>query len=375
MLEGKVDGMKYILQLCTGSLHASALSPGDAIDKLEYAIEKLGTEKVIFGWNEDTDLNIRICKFLKKKGIEVYFWLPVFAEIQDETIPANRKITVGKDKKLNLFGNDSFEFSCQSSYKSISAAIRVFEKVTAGLQVDGVFLDRIRYGSAAAGWQALFGCWCQRCCEEYRKNGVDTEAALQAAYTADIRWFTPAAREKNIYRYASGNADLLMSAKRNIISRQVETLCTYFRDRGFKIGADTFAPSTADFVGQDLNRLGKMVDFIKPMLYGRTNAPAGLPYELDALGDHIQEALSKCWNGSVYDMNTSVQQIQELVRDGICVTPGIDANYIDGICQADVSYVAEMVSRMEEAQCREVVLSWDLMHLGKDVIDWLGGRQ
>ena len=198
---------------------------------------------------------------------------------------------------------------------------------------------------------------------------------MQAAYTADIRWFTPAAREKNIYRYASGNADLLMSAKRNIISRQVETLCTYFRDRGFKIGADTFAPSTADFVGQDLNRLGKMVDFIKPMLYGRTNAPAGLPYELDALGDHIQEALSKCWNGSVYDMNTSVQQIQELVRDGICVTPGIDANYIDGICQADVSYVAEMVSRMEEAQCREVVLSWDLMHLGKDVIDWLGGRQ
>ena len=71
MLEGKVDGMKYILQLCTGSLHASALSAGDAIDKLEYAIEKLGTEKVIFGWNEDTDLNIQICKFLKKKGIEV----------------------------------------------------------------------------------------------------------------------------------------------------------------------------------------------------------------------------------------------------------------------------------------------------------------
>ena len=46
---------------------------------------------------------------------------------------------------------------------------------------------------------------------------------------------------------------------------------------------DTFAPYLAYFAGQDMKLLASMADFIKPMMYRITNAPAGMPFETDCL--------------------------------------------------------------------------------------------
>lgn len=43
--------------------------------------------------------------------------------------------------------------------------------------------------------------------------------------------------------------------------------------------------------------MGSMADFVKPMVYLKTNAPAGVPYEIQALGAEMAERISKLPGG------------------------------------------------------------------------------
>ncbi len=52
-----------------------------------------------------------------------------------------------------------------------------------------------------------------------------------------------------------------------------------------KIGIDTFSPFISYFTGQDLEKLQEVADFIKPMMYRTTKAPAGLPFEFERFID------------------------------------------------------------------------------------------
>ena len=82
--------MKYILQVNTGSLDTPNYKADEISERLDHILEYLDVSRVIFGWHDDHEENEKICRYLKEKGIEAYFWLPVFAEIVDETgiIPA-----------------------------------------------------------------------------------------------------------------------------------------------------------------------------------------------------------------------------------------------------------------------------------------------
>ncbi len=153
--------MRYTVQLCTGSFDRSVLEPQEVVRKLEHTLQILDVERVIFGWAPEDGLNRAICSLLEKHGIEKYLWLPVFAEIQNqEDAEPNRNIAGRERQDVNKFAGDNFEFACQSSAKSIGRAAEVFDELTEGCRVDGVFLDRIRYASAAGSFGNLFGCWC-----------------------------------------------------------------------------------------------------------------------------------------------------------------------------------------------------------------------
>lgn len=237
--------------------------------------------------------------------------------------------------------------------------------------MDGVFLDRIRYASAAGGISSLYGCWCPQCQDLYRKNGVDTERIMEMARAGKREQFMPRSLERSIYRYGDEDIDRLMAAKRQIITSQIGALCDRFHSRGLKVGADTFAPPIADFVGQDIDALAEKVDFVKPMVYLRTDAPAGIPFELRSLGDDIKKRIDALWGGDTGDMEMLIRQMQGL-RDRGCVTaPGIDANRIEGICGADTAYVKEFLQKLEAAGIDRAVLSWNIMRIEKATIEEL----
>ena len=361
--------MRYILQLSTGSFGRPACNADEAVKTLEYCMQILDVEKVIFGWAADVALNQEISRMLDGYPVEKYLWLPVFAEIQDrEGVRQNKSIMDQKMQRINTCKGDAFDFVCQSSRENMAYAVEVFDRLTAGCHMDGVFLDRIRYASAAGGIGALYGCWCPHCQDIYEKNGVDTERIRGMAKEGKAEQFKPSARRQNIYQYEDREIDRLMKIKRQIITSQVGELCSRFHSRGLKVGADTFAPSIADFVGQDIDALAEKVDFVKPMVYIRTDAPAGIPFELRALGKGIKKRLDELWGGDTGDMEVLTRQMQELESRGRNIAPGIDANRIEGICDADTAYVKEFLRKLATAGIDRVVLSWDIMQISKETI-------
>lgn len=356
--------MRYIVQLCTGSFQRSVLEVQEVVRKLDHAIQILDVDKVIFGWAPDGALNRAVCNLLEEHGIEKYLWLPVFAEIQNQKDAEPNKSIAGQEyQDISKFAGDNFEFACQSSSKSIDRAVEVFDKLIDGCRMDGVFLDRIRYASAAGTFGNLFGCWCQRCQEIYRAEGADTERLQRLAEEGCMEMFLPEAMDGLCYRFADRDVDCLMRAKRRIISRQVKALEKTFRERGLKVGADTFAPTLADFVGQDLETIGAGMDFIKPMVYLRTNAPAGVPFELHGLGDSIKQRLDELWGRNTTDMPLAAAQMKLLQDKNICAIPGIDVNCVEGICNSDTDYVKTFLKKLKSVGTEKVVLSWDIMHI------------
>lgn len=368
--------MRYIIQLNTGSFCRSMLKAEEVIETLERCLKLLKVEKLIFGWAPDMELNRKICGFLEKYLIEKYLWLPVFAEIQDfEKTRKNQNIAVKEDIDFNACEEDAFEFACQSDNRAIDRAVEVFEQLTQGCQVEGVFLDRIRYASLATSPGSIYGCWCPQCRKGYIEKGIDTERIQDLAKKNSLKEFLPEKQCHGVYHFSNPDIDKLMEVKRETINRQVGRLCQIFRSRGLKIGVDTFAPTIADFVGQDLETLGKQADFMKPMVYLRTDAPAGLPFELRGMGEALQERLRELWGGSLDDMAQIAAQMKALKGKRITVTPGIDVNAIEGICTADKEYVKTFLNYLRDAGCDTVVLSWNIMKISREMIEELAALQ
>jgi hypothetical protein len=63
---------------------------------------------------------------------------------------------------------------------------------------------------------------------------------------------------------------------------------------------DLYAPFMAPFVGQDYEILARHADFIKPMLYRQTFAPAGMGFEYDLLRKAV---ISHGFDGAVLSWN------------------------------------------------------------------------
>lgn len=369
--------MKYTLQVNTGSFTHTGADAAAIASRLDRCFEMLDVDRVIFGWSPKREINEAVAAYLKQHGVEAFFWLPVFGEIHHpETADAFVDVSGGGQQKIDaLCEGEQFDFVCQSSERNLAHAIEVFHQLTDGLPVDGVFIDRIRYASAANSLLDLYGCWCPRCTQRFQAAHIDAEKIRRLSQSGSILPFLPAAVQGSVYRYEDPDIDALMRVKREIITQAVSVLCSHFRKAGKKIGIDTFAGGVADFVGQDLHTLGGMVDFIKPMVYLRTHAPAGVPFEAGALGDEIMQRISLLDGEEACSMEAAVKQIHSLMRTGAVVAPGIDANRIDPICSASPDYVCEYLNRLEAIGCSSAVLAWDAMRISDETLEAIAARK
>ena len=366
--------MRYMLQVNTGSLTRTA-DAGTVVERLGRSLDRLDVSGVIYGWSPDRAVNEAVSSLLQRRSIAQYLWLPVFCEIHGED--AAPFVGVGGMRAQAIDGlcaGESFDFVCQSSPQNRDRAAEFLESLAAMLPLDGVFIDRIRYASAANSRDDLFGCWCEGCARRYAEAGVDADRIHAMARGDCLAEFVPERLEGCAYRFRDADVDRLMAVRRGIITEAMRALCDRFRRAGLRIGIDTFAPAVADFVGQDLLALGGLADFIKPMMYLRTAAPAGVPYEADALGDAIEVRLSRLWGADIRGVEGAVIQARRLMDAGLNVAPGIDANRIEGVCGADADYVTGYLDALEAAGCGEAVLSWDVARIGDDVIDAVARR-
>lgn len=342
--------MRYILQIFTGGWEQPNYTAEAILDRLKFLIPRMPVEKVILGWYPDAALYRPIGEYLRGQGIDMLLWLPVFAELGDR-VPMKPAVDLwGRPLTQDIEQEgENFAFSCPTDPHNLQAAVTLYETTFAEAGFSGVFLDRVRTQSFVGGVPGVLSCGCDTCRRAYLAHGVSLDGIAQAYDRDGDRFFD--ADSEDLRRF--------LSAKQQIIAESISTLCRAFKARGLKVGLDVFAPLMSPFVGQSLPLLAKDADFLKPMLYRRTYAPAGIGYEYDLLKRCAPNAAG--YPDITPDTACLRRELNALCDLPCAVYPGIEINRRDDIAPTDPAYVAESLSVLSENGVAGAVLSWDVM--------------
>jgi len=353
--------MKYILQVFSGPWNRANWQAEEIIRTIRETASRIPVDKVIIGWYTDPSVYRETGEFLHASGIQMLLWLPVFAEIGE---------IAGQDEAVDLFGREvpapagdegaRFRFGCFSSRRNVQSVKDVFEKYFSGCGFDGVFLDRVRSQSFTSGISGVLSCGCERCRKAFTERGVDLDAVRKLYEEKGDAFFDTASFPMNgEFRLKETPARRFFEAKDEIIADAANEIIRYFKDKGMIVGLDLFAPAISRFVGQNYALLTKNADFIKPMLYRRTDAPAGIGYEYSLMKKCLPDA--KGWDPLPADRELLETQLEALRNVPCGRYPGIEINYDEQLVQTDEGYIAESIAAIRGFGYEGAALCWDVM--------------
>jgi len=377
--------MEYeiVLQIFSGGFLNDTVLYETVEYKLNSVLPRLPVQKVIMGWSPGKALYEKTADFLAKKNIEFYLWFPVFSETG--MIRAQSPLADLWGSVLERAGDhrsEDFSFCCPNDPQNIKNIIDIFEREFAGIPFTGIFLDKIRYPSFAQGQRSVFTCFCPHCQAKYRNENFDSDQLMEAlSAPASSPLGISAYRGGGAYSFEDNSISKFFELKAAFIFQGLQGLCQYFRGKGLKIGFDVFAPFLSAFTGQNLPLLSGLCDFMKPMMYRITNAPAGIPFELKALlretngpiekkKRFLYDLLGLDPEKKDIDLAFVVNEVVNLVSSSVCpVYPGIEINRIKNLAEVHPDYVEETVHAYARAGIRSFVLSWDLLNAPGENID------
>ena len=359
----------YIVQVSLGGWHSPDYSAVQIIDRIDTVSSLIPVEKVIIGWSLDKDIYREVGAHLHAKGIKMLLWLPVFAETEEMcenspavdlwgVIPANYDLAAG----------EGFRFNCPSDPQNAANVVGIYDSYFADCGFDGVFLDRIRTQSFVSGVGGVLNCGCPLCVERFAAEGVDLEAVKAAAGVDDffsVTGYSPA----DGFTFVNPLASEFFRAKGHIVSGSVAAIADSLRTRGLEIGMDLYAPFMAPFVGQDYSVLAAHADFIKPMLYRQTFAPAGMGFEYDLLLNAVPGATG--YPSFAMDLDFLNSQLEAMEPYSCAKCPGIEINYREGVVPTSPEYVTESLNAVMSHGFNGAVLSWNIMEAPVAHIDCL----
>lgn len=353
--------MKYILQIFTGPWHAANAGAEDIIRKIKEIASRIQVEQVIIGWNTDPALYSQVGDCLHGLGIRMLLWLPVFSEVSGIAEPDEAMDIFGKSvlPQIQQEGED-FKFGCPSSRRNLQIVKDVYEKHFSGCGFDGVFLDKIRSQSFVAGVPGVLSCGCERCRQAFLHRGVDLEEVGELYRSKKDAFFDIKSYPMNgEFQLKDPLAQRFFEVKEEIIAEAVTEITKYFKDKGMTVGLDLFAPAVSRFVGQNYALITKHADFIKPMLYRMTEAPAGIGYEYalfekhapNAMG-HVKPSMDRAF------LNTQLEAIR---RVPCAKYPGVEINYQADIARTNPSYITESLAAIKAHGFDGAALCWNVM--------------
>ena len=373
---------EVIIQIFSGGFAETPATFESVMQKLEPIVSRIRVSKVFMGMSADKDLYAKIRDYLFKNDIEFYCWLPVFAEL-DALKQGHPLIDFnGKDKSdYQLAEREDFTFYCPNHPGNFLNVLQVFEEHYAPIGFTGVFLDKIRYASFANGLNNVLTCFCPFCQIKYRAAQFNPQAMEEAIKMLPYKNtpFGAIAYNKGRYVFEDELWNTFFRLKNEFITDALKSIFTYFREKHYKISLDVFAPFASHFVGQDIPELATLVDSVKPMMYRMTNAPAGLPFELEAI---IQETTSnEAQRESFYnllgfdarkqpfDLDFTVKELDDLVKQSKApVYPGVEFNRAQ-IAPVTPAYIEETVKAYAQTGVKGFVMSWNLLNAPQENID------
>ena len=353
--------MEYIAQICTGGWTQKNYTADEIIERLSLVSKMIPLKSVIIGWNIDRSLYEETGKWLHEHGVEILLWLPVFSETADLKEADDAVDLWNRSSgRVELSEGENFSFCCPSSERNIQNTIDIYEEYFSECGFDGVFLDKIRTQSFAGGISGVVSCGCERCTGEAVKRGFPADR-FRMAYGQkkdrlfDVYGYDP---EKG-YTFADPLTSAFLQTKSEIVASSVNRLCRYFKKKGLTVGLDLYAPLFSPFVGQNYELISKDADFIKPMMYRKTDAPAGIGYEYEVL----KKALPEAAGYELPEMNRNFlrDQLNTFRNLPVKKYPGIEINYREDIARTDPEYIRESMAVLQECGMDGAVLAWDVM--------------
>lgn len=365
------ESTSFIVQVSLGGWNSPDYSAEQIIDRLDAVIRRIPVKAVIIGWSTDKDIYWRVGRYLHGQKIDMFLWLPVFAETEDMcenspaldlwgNVPANYDLTAG----------EGFRFNCPSDAESVADIIDIYDSCFSDCGFDGVFLDRIRTQSFVSGVSGVLSCGCPGCAELFLEEGVDLQEVRDAWEAKGDEFFSVSGyTPQEGFVFADPLAAAFFKAKGKIVSESVATVADCFRNHGLKVGMDLYAPFMAPFVGQDYAILSEHADFIKPMLYRQTFAPAGMGFEYDLLKKAVPGASG--YPDFAMDAEFLDSQLEAMEPYSCAKFPGIEINYREGVAPTSPQYILESLDAVLSHGFDGAVLSWNIMEAPVNHIDCL----
>ena len=352
---------KYIVQVSLGSWHHADYTADQIIGRIDTVSSMIPVSKVIIGWSLDKEIYRKVGEYLHSKDIRMLLWFPVFAETEEmcENSPA-LDLWGNIPSNYDLAAGEGFRFNCPSDPQNIANIVAVYDNNFSDCGFDGVFLDRIRTQSFVSGNGGVLNCCCDLCTAKFKEEGVDLEIVREAWEDAgddflSVTGYTP----EGGFVFEDKLTQDFFDAKGHIVSGAVAAVADSLRNRGLEIGMDLYAPFMAPFVGQDYEILTAHADFIKPMLYRQTFAPAGMGFEYDLLKKAAPGA--KGYPEFEMDLDFLHSQLVAMEPYSCAKFPGIEINYREEVVPTSPAYVTESLDAVASHGFDGTVLSWNIM--------------
>ncbi len=351
----------YIVQVYLGGWETPDYAADRIIRRIDSVSQMIPVKKVIIGWSLDKDIYRQVGDYLHSKDIRMLLWLPVFAETEeicDNTpavdlwgrVPANYDLAAG----------EGFRFNCPTDSQNAAHIVALYDHCFSDCGFDGVFLDRIRTQSFVSGVSGVLSCGCPVCAEHFAAEGILLEDVKAACETRGDSFFSVTGYAPDTgFCFEDSLAAAFFKAKGHIVSNAVAAIADSLKSRGLEIGMDLYAPFMAPFVGQDYSILAQHADFIKPMLYRQTFAPAGMGFEYDLLRKAVPGASG--YPEFVMDSDFLTSQLEAMASCPCAKYPGIEINYRADIVPTSPAYVTESLSAVMRQGFDGAVLSWNIM--------------
>lgn len=359
--EQKRQQSGYIVQVSLGGWDSPDYTAEQIIGRIDTVSQLVPVEKVIIGWSQDKEIYRQVGEYLHEKNIRMLLWLPVFAETEEVCenspavdlwgqIPANYDLAAG----------EGFRFNCPSDPQNIANVVAIYDRMFSDCGFDGVFLDRIRTQSFVCGVSGVLSCGCPLCVERFAKEEVDIQKVKSEFETQGDAFFSvDSYTPSEGFSFENPVAAAYFKAKGHVVSTSVAAVADSLRSRGLEVGMDLYAPFLAPFVGQDYAILAAHADFIKPMLYRQTFAPAGMGYEYELFRKAVPAASG--YPALEMDVNFLHSQLEAMQSYACGKYPGIEINYREVIAPTSPEYISESLKAVQDHHFNGAVLSWNIM--------------
>jgi len=377
---------------------------------IDYIEHKFHIDIIIIGWGDNPLLYEECLRKARIHNTQVYFWYPVLSEIPNFQ-SSFQVVGYNKSKVISEWLTDTgehFLFACPNSRKFESVLKKNFESLSKKLRnfgYDGVFLDRIRYYSPGSGLLSTFCCFCQGCLRKAEHMGIDlNKARVQLGQLikeiSKIKASQVPKQSKALNTlFSSFKENQIINDylhfKFNSIKEVIERAREMFCKNELKIGLDCFTPSFASITGQNYSYLFKYADWIKPMFYINTFAPAGIPYEIKSIVEGLIEINRDLREESVlsflqdhfhYGLPCSVNEIyqkggvsEEIIAKDVLLAKkqteasfpiygGVETISVRGICKPDPLKLKQSIWYLEK-YADGIVLCWDMFSTPEENID------